>query len=63
MEIRQLEYFVTSVEEKGFLKASEKLFTTQPNISKSIAKLEKEVGTPLLIRTGKGVRLTKDGEK
>lgn len=63
MDLKKLEYFVTSVEEKSFLKAAEKLYTTQPNISKSIAKLEKEVNVQLLNRIGKGVTLTRQGEK
>lgn len=63
MEIRQLEYFIASVEEKSFLKGAKRMFTTQPNISKSIKKLEKEVGVSLLERTGKGIRVTKQGEK
>lgn len=63
MDLRQLQYFVTAVDEKSFLKAAEKLYTTQPNISKSIAKLEKEVNLQLLKRIGKGVIVTQEGEK
>lgn len=63
MDLKKLEYFVVSVDERSFLKAAEKLYTTQPNISKSIAKLEKEVNISLLNRTGKGVTLTQQGEK
>ena len=63
MDLRQLEYFVAAVEEKSFLKAAEKLFTSQPNISKSMAKLESEIGVPLLRRIGKGVIVTQQGEK
>ncbi|MFV0441419.1 MAG: LysR family transcriptional regulator [Lachnospirales bacterium] len=63
MEIRQLEYFVTSVEEKSFYKASKKLYTSQPAISKSMATLEKELGTRLLNRTNRGLTLTNHGEK
>ncbi len=63
MEIRQLEYFVTSVQEKSFYKASKKLFTSQPAISKSIGLLEKEVGTKLLERSSKGITVTAKGEQ
>lgn len=63
MEIRQLEYFVTAVAEKSFYKASEKLFTSQPAISKSIALLEKEVGAKLFERTSKGITMTAKGEQ
>ena len=63
MDLRQLEYFVASVEEKSFLRAAEKLYTSQPNISKSMAKLENEIGVPLLRRIGKGVIVTQQGDK
>lgn len=63
LDLRQLEYFVAAVEEKSFLRAAAKLFTSQPNISKSIAKLEKEVGACLLNRVCKGVMVTPQGEK
>lgn len=63
MEIRQLEYFVTSVEEKSFQKASQKLFTSQPAVSKAIASLEKDVNTKLFERTSKGLKVTPRGEK
>ena len=63
MEIRQLEYFVVSVEEKSFYRASEKLFISQPAISKGIGILEKDVGTKLFYRSNKGLKLTSSGEK
>ncbi len=63
MELRQLEYFIAAVEEGSFFKAAEKLFTTQPNISKSVNKLEQEAGVALLFRTNKGIRVTAQGEK
>lgn len=63
MEIRQLEYFVASVEEKSFQKASLKLFTSQPAISKAIALLEKDVNAKLFERTNKGLKTTERGEK
>ncbi len=63
MEFRQMEYFIAAVDEGSFFKAAEKLFTTQPNISKSINKLEQEVGIALLFRTNKGIRVTSQGEK
>ncbi|MFI3174374.1 MAG: LysR family transcriptional regulator [Bacillota bacterium] len=63
MEIRQLEYFVASVEEKSFYKASEKLYVSQPAISKAIAKLESDLDEVLFLRTSKGLQLTARGEK
>jgi len=43
-------------------KASEKLFITQPALSRSIKQLELELGCTLLYRTSKGVKLTQEGE-
>lgn len=63
MEIRQLEYFVAAVEEKSFQKASKKLFTSQPAVSKAIANLEKDVNAKLFERGSKGLTLTHRGEK
>ncbi len=36
MDLKQLQYFVVSVESGSFKKAAEMLYTTQPHISKSI---------------------------
>ncbi len=63
MEIRQLEYFVVSAEENSFYKASQKLYTSQPAVSKAIALLEKDVNGKLFERSNRGLKLTKKGEK
>lgn len=63
MEIRQLEYFVASAEEKSFFKASKKLYVSQPAISKAINSLEKDIKSALFIRSNKGLQLTPKGEK
>lgn len=62
MELRQLEYFITSAEEKSFYQAGQTLFTSQPAISKAIGNLEKELGAKLFERTNRGLRLTARGE-
>ena len=53
MDIRALKYFVKVADEKSFLRASEKLFTTQPNVSRTIKQLEEELNVQLFIRHGK----------
>lgn len=62
MEIKQLEYFVAASEKGSFNKAAECLYTSQPNVSKVISGLEKELGRELFERTGKGIQLTPFGE-
>ncbi|PXY23512.1 LysR family transcriptional regulator [Prauserella coralliicola] len=61
MELRQLRYFVTVVDEGGFTRAAEKLHVAQPGVSAQIRQLERELGQPLLDRSGRSVRLTQAG--
>lgn len=46
----------------NFSAAAKQLYISQPAVSKAVAKLEEELGTPLFYRTTKGVRLTDAGE-
>ena len=62
MDSRKLSYFLKICETGSIAKAAEVLFISQQALSKSIAKLEKEVGVPLLVRTPEGVRLTVAGQ-
>lgn len=62
MELRQLRYLVAVVEEANFTRASERLFVTQSALSQQIQALEQSVGTPLLDRSKRGVRLTEAGK-
>ncbi|WP_029306096.1 LysR family transcriptional regulator, partial [Aeromonas dhakensis] len=61
MDIRALRYFVELVREQSFTRASEKLFVTQPTISKMIRNMEEELGQPLLSRAGRRFTLTDSG--
>ena len=47
---------------KSLSKAAEKLYISQPAISKSISKLEEGLEIKLFDRTSKGVMLTDEGE-
>lgn len=55
--------FLAVAEEKNFSKAANKLFLTQQMVSKTIAALEEEIGSPLFIRTTKKVEITAVGRK
>jgi DNA-binding transcriptional LysR family regulator len=61
MELRHLKYFVAVATELNFSRASETQLVAQPALSTQIADLEREIGTPLLFRTKRVVRLTPAG--
>lgn len=61
MELRHLRYFVAAAEEEHFGRAAERLHVTRPAVSKLIADLEVELGTPLFERLAHGVKLTDAG--
>lgn len=47
MELTQLRYFATVARLGNISRAAQELYVTQPNLSKSIARLEEELGVPL----------------
>ncbi len=61
MDLRQLRYFAQIVESGSLSKASRCLFVAQPALSQQLAKLEDEVGKPLLQRSARGVTPTDNG--
>lgn len=63
MDFPALKAFVTVAECGSFSSAAEKLFLTQPAISKRIAALEEDLGVALFDRLGKTIKLTEAGEK
>lgn len=62
MNLRQLLYFVTVIEEGNFTRAAQRLYVAQPSLSKQIAALEAELGGPLIERLPRGIRLTPSGK-
>ena len=63
MEHRQLEYFVTLVDEGSFSRASSRLYISQPALSQQIQKLEESVGVELIDRTVRPFEMTHAGER
>ncbi|MGG4493140.1 LysR family transcriptional regulator [Brevibacillus reuszeri] len=59
---QQLLVFVTVADRQNFSRAAEELHMTQPAVSQYILSLERAVGTKLLERSNKYVRLNKAGE-
>jgi DNA-binding transcriptional LysR family regulator len=62
MELRQLRYFVAVAEEGNISRAAQKIFLTQPALSRQIKALEEEIGQCLLERQAHSIRLTSTGE-
>lgn len=62
MELRHLKYFLAVANELNFTKASEKLFISQPPLSRQIKELENEIGAKLFDRSNKKVVLTGAGK-
>ena len=61
MNITQIRYFVTAAQLQNLSKAAESLHLSQPSLSRSIAKLEAELGVPLFERRGKKLILNGAG--
>jgi len=62
MNIREIEYFVTVSELRNFTAAADRLYVSQPAITKAIHKMEKELGLQLFDRNQKRVLLTEEGK-
>lgn len=62
MDINQLEVLISVAEERGFSRAAERLYRTQPAVSQAIRRLEEEVGAQLFDRSSKDGTLTDAGQ-
>jgi LysR family transcriptional regulator, regulatory protein for tcuABC len=62
LDVKQLKYFVEVVESGSFSQASRQLNIAQPALSQQVSRLEEEIGSPLLLRTSKGVSPTGKGQ-
>ncbi len=62
MNLNYLKSFYITVQNNSISKAAKQLHLTQPGLSLQMQALENEVGTPLLIRSNKGVELTDAGK-
>ena len=63
MLFRQLEYFVAVARERHFARAAEACYVSQPALSASIAKLERELNVTLINRGHNYEGLTPEGER
>jgi DNA-binding transcriptional LysR family regulator len=61
INVSRLRIFVAVAREGSVTAAAEVLHYAQPSVSHHLAKLEAQVGVPLLQRMGRGIRLTEAG--
>lgn len=61
MDVHLLELFLRVAEHGSINKAAAQLHMSQPSLSRHVASLEHEMGTPLFTRTQAGVHLTEAG--
>jgi LysR family transcriptional regulator of abg operon len=61
MEYRQLQLFLATAERLNLSHAAEAMNMTQPGLSKSMHRLQRELGTKLYHRRGRGIELTESG--
>ena len=61
MDLRELTYVVTIAEEGSISAAAEKLYMAQSSLSQALRQYEAELGTPVFMRTSRGVRPTAAG--
>ena len=62
INLNSLKIFLEVANSKSFLDASNRLFLSQPAVSKSMSKLEEDLGVLLFYRDNKGIELTPSGE-
>ena len=61
--LNEIYKFFLKVSEMGSIsKAADKLYISQPALSQQLKNLEKELHTPLFIRSNKGIELTEEGK-
>jgi len=61
LELKEIRYFAQVARAGSFNRAAEQLRIAQPALSRKVRKLEEELGTELLVRHGRGIRLTAAG--
>ena len=62
MNFSQIKCFLAAADCLSFTKAAERLYLSQPVLSRQIASMEDELGIELFIREKKSIRLTPAGE-
>lgn len=63
LDLTAMRSFVTVAETGGVTKAAAQLHLTQSAVSMQLKRLEEALGQPLILRSGRGVRLSPQGEQ
>lgn len=63
MELDTIRAFLDVADGATVTEAAERAHRTQPSVSRALARLEREVGTPLFQRAGRGLALTPAGRE
>ena len=63
MDIRELKYFIQIADSASYSSAAEKLYISQPALSKVIQKMEEELGYDLFFTHQRQQKLTSEGER
>lgn len=62
MEMFELRYFVSVASFENVNRAAEQINVSPGSLSKAIGRLEEELQTPLFFKSGRGIRLTPEGQ-
>ncbi len=63
MELKELRYLIALAEEGSISRAADRLFMGQSSLSQFLQQYEKELGTPIFVRTSKGIHPTTGGAR
>ena len=56
MDLRELYYLNALAEEQSISKAAERLYIAQDSLSQFLRQFEAQLGSPIFVRTNKGIR-------
>ena len=62
MELRVLKYFLEIAKDENLTRAAERLYITQPTLTRQLHQLEEELGRKLYTRTNYKIKLTDEGK-
>ncbi|MBI3549242.1 MAG: LysR family transcriptional regulator [Elusimicrobia bacterium] len=61
METFELRYFLAVAQRENLGRAAESVHVSPGSLSKAVSRLERELGTPLFFKAGRGIKLTPEG--